>query len=509
MVKCCYRAAWFLVFAFCMLLLGTQQCVFAQELESNADELRNFVKQFLGRDSCAANTCHGGPVGDSITWNSSLTVFEAVDPHARAGIVLRSELSEAMIELLEPGSKKSDGAVERNPAQVAIFEDVMKQRCAPCHAPALAVIDAKAVSRDRDAAIVDGVSCESCHGAAGEWMAPHLQADFDVAASPYGMRNTTNFESRMNGCVRCHVGSRREDGMVRDMNHDMIAAGHPPLRFDGWAYSEQIPRHWDIGLNKDDGISQGSEDDNARRFRVAKLVAFRAALELTQERVVDSARPDAVWPELADFDCFACHQKLRIQDSELEPSRIAALKKSLGSPRYNPWLASGIDEQWNQAGGRDETASQDYYELIQALSTERNNLRVISSSKKLSATVDGLISKELNSSGTTGNADAFVPFRADVPNAFMVQENEVVRALDWHDAAVWFLQTQAVLADHVDTEGSLKNDFRKLFDQLRFSDVKVTSDPVGAGSPADFDIRAFRVKADQFLEQAKAANSTK
>ena len=49
-------------------------------------------------------------------------------------------------------------------------------------------------------------------------------------------------------CVGCHVGAPAKDGVpARDLNHDLMAAGHPRLIFELSSYQANMPPHWRHG----------------------------------------------------------------------------------------------------------------------------------------------------------------------------------------------------------------------------------------------------------------------
>src|SRR5690606_32482371 len=88
-----------------------------------------------------------------------------------------------------------------------------------------------------------GVGCEDCHGPADEWLNLHYRDGWpeafpEAATAMQALRPTA---ARADVCLRCHVG----DGLGREVNHDLIAAGHPRLKFELTLYSDAMPRHWD------------------------------------------------------------------------------------------------------------------------------------------------------------------------------------------------------------------------------------------------------------------------
>src|SRR5690606_14143956 len=102
------------------------------------------------------------------------------------------------------------------------------------------------------------------------WVQGHLSDDWAVGSA---MRNNRDYVDRLDGCVRCHVGSRRDDGVIRDVNHDLIAAGHPALRFEPWSALRRLPRHgaWQ---RAEDGLPEIDGEADLRRFLVGRVVAL-------------------------------------------------------------------------------------------------------------------------------------------------------------------------------------------------------------------------------------------
>jgi hypothetical protein len=149
--------------------------------------------------------------------------------------------------------------------------------------------------------MADGVGCESCHGPAQHWLSVHylpvwktLSLQEKIAT---GFRPTKDLLTRARLCVECHVGSGD-----RDVNHDLIAAGHPRLNFEYSSYLAIYPRHWDERTDR-----ARHPDHQARTWALGQLVSAQAALDLLAHRAGDESKP---WPEFAEYDCFACHKNL-------------------------------------------------------------------------------------------------------------------------------------------------------------------------------------------------------
>src|SRR5207302_8379860 len=137
----------------------------------------------------------------------------------------------------------------------------------------------------------DGVGCESCHGPAERWLGAHTRYGWDRLSpsekeTRFGMRPTKALDKRVGICVDCHVGSPG-----RDVNHDLIAAGHPRLSFEFGAYLANMPHHW-----KGSKQTQGPDYD-ATAWAIGQVASGQAALALLSDR---ASRQTAPWPEFAE-----------------------------------------------------------------------------------------------------------------------------------------------------------------------------------------------------------------
>jgi hypothetical protein len=177
--------------------------------------------------------------------------------------------------------------------------------CLRCHA-----VDPARLSPGEHFQLTDGVNCESCHGPAERWKAQHYQPGWRQLdarqKAALGFRETKDLVARARGCVECHVGSEG-----KDVNHDLIAAGHPRLRFEYGAYLANYPKHWSERADK-----AGRPDFEERAWAVGQVVSARAAAELLRYRASTSGKP---WPEFAEYDCFACHHDLRAETWRQQP----------------------------------------------------------------------------------------------------------------------------------------------------------------------------------------------
>lgn len=261
--------------------------------------------RFTGTASCSARACHGNlePIANiDGTQRNEHTIWLTQDRHANAYRVLIDD-------------KRSQEMVARLGYKSAHQE----KRCLICHTNPDLISDLSNVE------IPAGVGCETCHGAAKDWLVSHTgwfsldEGEKKKRFQEHGMTWLRGPEERAKQCVHCHVGT----GGNADVNHDLIAAGHPRLEFELTAFLANMPEHW-IERNKEPGREGVA-------WITGQVVTARAGLQLLQTRAADPAKP---WPEFAEYDCFACHHDLRESKWRREPRRHEEQRKP-GTPRWN------------------------------------------------------------------------------------------------------------------------------------------------------------------------------
>jgi hypothetical protein len=275
----------------------------------------------VGAAGCLAAACHGAPAGETLSgrgtedgwWRSSGTHWVAADPHRGA----YSLLTDAPARPVKVTAAQIMGHLY--PDQKGKVDATADARCLACHTtPALAHPGVeKRDDRERLAALrEDGVGCEACHGPAGKWIVPHTtwadDADRRTLYREYGMTPLFDVGERAATCVGCHVGAPADEARgvpVRDMNHDMIAAGHPALtNFDFAEYHRRLPRHW-FERDRVKGLNPVGPGSEARRWLVGRVAHAEAACRLLADRAERAKAEEArtPWPEFAEFDCAGCH----------------------------------------------------------------------------------------------------------------------------------------------------------------------------------------------------------
>jgi hypothetical protein len=241
--------------------------------------------QFQGVASCAAMACHhgNGPAGSK---GSEYTTWVTNDRHARAYAAL------------------FDDRAQRIARNLGIKRPAEDKLCLHCHV----CPNVGDLRRADHFSLEDGVGCEACHGPAEKWKGRHFlpgwQGKRDRNNSGDAPRDTKDLLVRARVCVPCHVGTG-----AADVNHDLIAAGHPRLKFEYGASLANLPKHW-----SDQEDRAGRPDFQARVWAIGQAVSAQAALELLQARAEAAAQARGAetrpWPEFAEYDCYACHHDL-------------------------------------------------------------------------------------------------------------------------------------------------------------------------------------------------------
>lgn len=251
----------------------------------------------LGAASCATSTCHGStvPFVESNVLQNEFRTWNELDPHARA-----------YQTLLTPESKR----IARNLGLVsAETADV----CLSCHA------DNVATSRQgAEFDISDGVSCETCHGGAENYIQSHTSASHQENLNA-GLQQTENPTVRAELCVSCHIGNHTN----RKITHTIMGAGHPRLSFELNTFSSIQPAHYQVDA---DYTERKGPHNELQIWAIGQLVASEQLLTNIKE-----FPRSGLFPELVHMDCLGCHQPM----SKIDWAPNPLTKLAPGSLRYN------------------------------------------------------------------------------------------------------------------------------------------------------------------------------
>ena len=283
-------------------------------------------RALVGAGSCSSSGCHAGdPSHTEHPGRSAYSVWATRDRHARAEQVLHEPLAAEIVAALA----KQDPRFGREPA-------AENRACIGCHATA------------RDALASDGVSCESCHGGAGDWLVAHTLPGWQTAGNALGMVDLADPFTCAQRCAECHVGGPpTNDGFPREVTHDFLAAGHPRLAFELRSFKAAEPPHW---RDRFASAAGGAAADEARAEpdpfvewalgRRGTLHAYLTLLSAQANRAAGAPRPGEApaesrspeWPEFTAFDCYSCHRlPLNQQPRPLPPDGLLP-----GTPRLEP-----------------------------------------------------------------------------------------------------------------------------------------------------------------------------
>jgi hypothetical protein len=305
-------------------------------------------------------------------------------------------------------------------------------------------------------ALEDGVGCEACHGAAQNWKAEHYKwqnlPNKAELQDSYKMARTEDLTVRAEKCVVCHVGSSKAD-----VNHDLIAAGHPRLNFEFGAYHANMPHHW-----REEKDRANRPDFEARAWVIGQIVSAKAALELLAFRA--AKENDRPWPEFAEYDCFACHHDLQAKSWRQE--RGYASRKA-GELIWGTWYMSMLPRAVEAVLERSDPIVSTEIKAVEAEMQKLSPVpsRVAERAHKLAGRLQQL-EKDLDHLH-------FDQKRLRVLLATIRQSDEKLTAQTWDNAAQFYLTIVALHqarrdSEHEYKDPSLRATLEEMAKQLEF-----------------------------------------
>ena len=273
------RDCW--VFGLCLALAGFSQ----------ADERQIAEKIHMGVASCASSVCHGKlqRQPDSNVWLNEYRIWTGAGKHSQAYRLLENEASRRIADNL--------GLASATTAKV----------CLDCHAD-----NVPPEKRGPRFQISDGVGCEACHGGAEEWIESHAAMGATHSMNlGAGMYPTETPTTRAQLCLSCHMGNEEKFA-----GHDIMGAGHPRLSFELEAFQTNQPAHFDVD---DDYRDRKGDISGFQLWLAGQVEAATRFADIVRTRINVNGAP---YPELALYDCHACHHLM--DDRRWSPVRGSA-----------------------------------------------------------------------------------------------------------------------------------------------------------------------------------------
>lgn len=252
----------------------------------NAELPDKAANKHMGVATCATSQCHGSAVprdGANVLQNEYVT-WTQDDPHSRAYDVLNSDQSKAIAARLG--------------LRAAHTADV----CLDCHAD-----NVSGGKRGEKFQLSDGVGCEACHGGAENWLSTHhnMPTVSHVDNVMAGLYPTDKVKERAGLCLSCHLGNKDKFA-----THRIMAAGHPRLSFELDTFTEL----WRTAGRQ----PHYSVDADYRERKQAASHSYTWAAGLLEEGrhrlslIIDGKiLGNGMFPELALYDCHACHRSMK------------------------------------------------------------------------------------------------------------------------------------------------------------------------------------------------------
>jgi hypothetical protein len=304
-----------------LMLRGLFSCRREQPTASSSTGVARNVappREVLGAGSCSSSGCHAAAVEGHAAWESAYTVWASRDRHTRAYKVLHEPLARQIVAALAV----RDPSRPHPPAHE-------NKACLGCHAT------------ERHAAMADGVSCESCHGPAGDWLVAHTLPGWKTKGNTLGMVDLADPFVCASQCGQCHIGGPpAADGALHEVSHDLIAAGHPRLTFELRSFKAAEPPHWRDRFTAAAGESGPLDEWALGRLGGLDAYLAQVAAQSTaaKQGLAEARRGGAagVWPEFTAFDCYGCHRPAVAPLDRGLTASVPLAGKRLGVPRLEP-----------------------------------------------------------------------------------------------------------------------------------------------------------------------------
>lgn len=298
----------------------------------------------LGVATCAGSNCHGAvqrSKGSYVAQNEYL-IWSQKDKHSKAFTVLRDKLALRIAHNL------------------GLPDAEHQQICLNCHTD-----NVPPAQRGPRFLLSDGVGCEACHGGSVKWLGLHVSGATHQQNLAAGLYPTDEPLPRAKLCESCHVG---EPGDFA--THRIMGAGHPPIGFELDTYTAIQPAHYTVDAAY---IKRKGRPNDIQIWAVGQAEDLIKRMDL----VLDPKNaPKGVNPELALFDCQACHHAMnQLQwraraDTGLGPGKLrlydaSAVMLRLVAARVAPDAGTALATHLLALHRATEAASPDYWANVQ------------------------------------------------------------------------------------------------------------------------------------------------
>ncbi len=292
------------------------------ELRLRQLRLHNLVSHVTSNDisdpnrlsTVACAKCHGqllNPEKSQDRWQNAYQVWVSQDPHSDAYVSLWNRQSQRIVAALAQAAGKIQLTTGNAVLSNALYQQTINERCVSCHSTVPAAMSVEMNVNQKSSAenlsMANGVGCLSCHSTTEldnpegkDWIEAHTKkpwAEYSTnEKTRLGLQDLTQHDARAQTCIKCHLGSPG-----RDVDHDLVAAGHPRLAFEYASHLLRLPKHW--------------EEEKTNHFyttcwSIGQLESAKGALTLLKHRATSAAQGNVAWPEFTEYNCSSCHHGL-------------------------------------------------------------------------------------------------------------------------------------------------------------------------------------------------------
>ena len=250
---------------------------------------------------CNTKDCHGADAPKGSPALNEYNLWKAADPHSKAFTTLYKAPSKAI------GTAMGIAKVHES------------AKCLTCHSK---VVDPAQVVPNVKWAVQNGVSCEVCHGPSEKWIDPHAtpkeKAWSHEKSVAQGMIDLRDLRTWAGQCASCHL----------QIDHDMVAAGHPRLHFELVDYNARTGAHWKTA--KHPSMEAGFD---GRAWTLGQAVSFSEALRNLSRHLKAGASADRQKEAREQAEAYAAMLKhvggFKAGEIPADPAKLDELAKDV------------------------------------------------------------------------------------------------------------------------------------------------------------------------------------